>query len=156
MNYPFANRLYPHLLEVVERCRAWGTPVILSDGDVVFQPCKIERLGLYEVVERNVLIYIHKEQELDEVEHRYPADHYVLVDDKLPILTSVKQAWGLRVTAVFPREGHYATDPRILAAFPAADISVGCIGELLAYDVHGLVSAGGRQKGKVVKKRGRG
>jgi FMN phosphatase YigB (HAD superfamily) len=155
MNYPFANRLYPHSLEVVERCREWGTPVILSDGDVVFQPRKIERSGLYEAVERNVLIYIHKEQELDEVERRYPADHYVLVDDKLSILTAVKQAWGLRVTTVFPRQGHYASDLRILAAFPAADISLDRIGDLLAYDLHGLVSAGRGQNGTVVRKRGR-
>ena len=103
-----------------------------------------------------MLIYIHKEQELDEVERRYPADHYVLVDDKLSILTAVKQAWGLRVTTLFPRQGHYANDPRILARFPAADISVGCIGDLLAYDVHGLVSAGRGHNGTVMRKRGRG
>ena len=156
MNYPFAHRLYPDSLEVVARCRAWGIPVILSDGDVVFQPRKIERSGLYEAVERNVLIYIHKERELEEVERCYPADHYVLVDDKLSILTVVKQAWGLRVTTVFPRQGHYARDPRILAAFPAADISMDRIGDLLAYDVHGLVSAGRGQNGTVMRKRGRG
>ncbi len=93
VNYPFANRLYPNSLDVVERCRKWGTPVILSDGDVVFQPRKIERSGLFEAVIGNMLIYIHKEHELDEIERRYPADHYVLVDDKLRILTTVKQAW---------------------------------------------------------------
>lgn len=156
LNYPFAHRLYPHSLEVVARCRAWGMPVILSDGDVVFQPRKIECSGLYEAVERNVLIYVHKEQELDEVERCYPADHYVLVDDKLSILTSVKQAWGPRVTTVFPRQGHYARDPRILATCPAADISVDRIGDLLAYDVHGLVAAGRGQQGTVMRKRGRG
>lgn len=156
LNYPFAHRLYSHSLEVVARCRAWGIPVILSDGDVVFQPRKIERSGLYEAVERNVLIYIHKERELEEVERCYPADHYVLVDDKLSILTVVKQAWGLRVTTVFPRQGHYARDPRLLAAFPAADISVDRIGDLLAYDVHGLVSAGHGQHGTVMRKRGSG
>ena len=155
VNYPFANRLYPNSLDVVELCTEWGTPVILSDGDVVFQPRKIERSGLYEAVERNVLIYVHKEQELDEVERRYPADHYVLVDDKLRILTAVKQAWGSRVTTVFPRQGHYADDPDILAAFPAADISLGRIGDLLEYDAHELVSAGRGHKGKVAKKRGR-
>ena len=155
LNYPFANRLYPNSLEVVERCSEWGIPVILSDGDVVFQPRKIERSGLYEAVKKKVLIYVHKEQELDEVERRYPADHYVLVDDKLSILTAVKQAWGLRVTTVFPRQGHYATEPRILAAFPSADISLDRIGDLLAYDVQGLVSAARRQEDKVVRKRGR-
>ncbi|MCI0428361.1 MAG: HAD family hydrolase [Nitrospiraceae bacterium] len=156
VNYPFANRLYPNSLDVVERCTEWGTPVILSDGDVVFQPRKIERSGLFEAVNGNVLIYIHKEHELDEVERRYPADHYVMVDDKLRILTAVKQAWGARVTTVFPRQGHYADDPRILAAFPAADISVGWIGDLLEYDVHELVAAGRGHNGKVARKRGRG
>lgn len=156
MNYPFANRLYPHSLKVVERCREWGTSVILSDGDVVFQPRKIERSGLYEAVGRNVMIYIHKEKELDEVERRYPADHYVLVDDKLHVLTTVKRVWGLRVTTVFPRQGHYARDPRILKSFPAADISLGRIGDLLAYDLPGLVSAGRGDRKTVVKKRGKG
>ena len=155
MNYPFANRLYPRSLQVVKRCRAWGTSVILSDGDVVFQPRKIERSGLYEAVGRNVLIYVHKEHELDEVERRYPADHYVLVDDKLHVLTAVKRVWGLRVTTVFPRQGHYARDPRILKSFPAADISLDCIGDLLAYDLRGLVSAGRGNPKRLVKKRGK-
>ena len=152
VNYPFANRLYPNSLDVVERCGAWGTAVILSDGDVVFQPRKIERSGLYEAVERNVLIYIHKEHELDAVERRYPADHYVLVDDKLRILTAVKQAWGPRVTTVFPRQGHYAVDPAILSAFPAADISLDRVGDLLAYDLHELVSAGQNHSDNHLKK----
>ena len=153
VNYPFANRLYPNSLDVVERCREWGTPVILSDGDVVFQPRKVERSGLFEAVETNVLIYIHKEHELDAVERRYPADHYVLVDDKLRILTVVKQAWGPRVTTVFPRQGHYAIDPAILAAYPAADISLGRVGDLLEYDLHELVSAGQNYKNKPVRKK---
>lgn len=156
MNYPFAHRLYPHSLEVVARCREWGTPVILSDGDVVFQPRKIERSELYEAVKKHVLIYVHKEHELDDVERRYPADHYVLVDDKLSILTSVKKAWGPRVTTVFVRQGHYAKNSRVLAAYPAADISLGRIGDLLAYEVHELVSAGEENKGKAATKKGRG
>lgn len=155
MHYPFAHRLYPQSLEVVARCRAWGTPVILSDGDVVFQPRKIERSGLYAAVEQHVLIYVHKEQELDEVARRYPADHYVWVDDKLRILTAVKQAWGPRVTTVFPRQGHYARDPGLLAAFPAADISVDRIGELLAYDLRELVSAGQQHTDKAGKRKAR-
>lgn len=152
VNYPFANRLYPNSLEVVERCGEWGTPVILSDGDVVFQPRKVERSGLFEAVEGHVLIYIHKEHELDAVKRRYPADHYVLVDDKLRILTAVKQAWGARVTTVFPRQGHYATDSKILSAFPTADISLDRVGDLLAYDLHELVSAGQNHSGNHVKK----
>ena len=112
MDYPFANRLYPGSLDVIEQLRAWGPTVILSDGDVVFQPRKVERSGLFEAVEGRVLIYIHKEQELDDVEKHYPARHYVLVDDKLRILTAVKKVWGTRLTTVFPRQGHYAHDPQ--------------------------------------------
>lgn len=103
VNYPFANRLFPNSLDVIDHVKQWGPAVILSDGDVVFQPRKVERSGLFDAVERNVLIYIHKEQELDDVERRYPAQRYVLVDDKLRILTTVKQIWGSRVTTVFPR-----------------------------------------------------
>src|SRR5213596_1609709 len=101
-NYPFANRLYPGSLDAIEHLQRWGPVVILTDGDVVFQPRKVERSGLFEAVDRNVLIYVHKEEELDDVAARYPAKHYVLVDDKLRILSAVKQAWGERVTTVFP------------------------------------------------------
>ncbi len=143
LNYPFAERLFPQAREVVRHVMPWGKAVILSDGDVVFQPRKIDRSGLFEVVEGNVLIYIHKEQELDEVERRYPADHYVLVDDKLRILTAVKAYWGARVTTVFPRQGHYAKDREVLRAFPAADVTVGCIGDLLALDRATIMAAAG-------------
>src|ERR1700758_5399829 len=115
VDYPFANRLYPGALDVLERFRNWGPTVILSDGDVVFQPRKVERSGIFEAVDGNVLIYIHKEEALDDVERRYPAQHYVLVDDKLRILTTVKKVWNSRVTTVFPRQGQYAHDPNILA-----------------------------------------
>jgi FMN phosphatase YigB (HAD superfamily) len=141
VNYPFANRLYPNSLDVLERFRAWGPTVIFSDGDAVFQPRKVERSGLQEAVDGHVLIYIHKEQELDDVVRRYPADHYVLVDDKLRILTAVKRAWGGRVTSVFPRQGHYAHDPKALATYPPADVSVERIGELLTYDLPALLAA---------------
>ena len=141
VNYPFANRLYPNSLDVLERFRAWGPTVIFSDGDAVFQPRKVERSGLQEAVDGHVLIYIHKEQELDDVVGRYPADHYVLVDDKLRILTAVKQAWGDRVTSVFPRQGHYAHDPKALATYPPADVSVERIGDLLTYELPALLAA---------------
>ena len=141
VNYPFANRLYPNSLDVLERFRAWGPTVIFSDGDAVFQPRKVERSGLQEAVDRHVLIYIHKEQELDDVARRYPADHYVLVDDKLRILMAVKQAWGDRVTSVFPRQGHYAHDPKTLATYPPADVSVERIGDLLTYELPALLAA---------------
>jgi FMN phosphatase YigB (HAD superfamily) len=141
VNYPFANRLFPNSLDVIEHLRAWGPTVILSDGDVVFQPRKVERSGLFEAVERNVLIYIHKEVELEDVERRYPAERYVLVDDKLRILAAVKKVWGKRVTTVFPRQGHYATDPRALEGQPPADVTVERIGELLDHDLAGLIAA---------------
>jgi hypothetical protein len=143
VNYPFANRLFPNALDAVEHVKQWGRAVILSDGDVVFQPRKIERSGLFEAVEDNVLIYIHKEQELDDVERRYPGDHYVLVDDKLKILTAVKNIWGARVTTVFPRQGHYAHDPHLLKSYPPADVTIDRIGDLLRYDLPQLVGAGG-------------
>ena len=125
---------------MLEQFRAWGPTVILSDGDVVFQPRKVERSGIFEAVEGRVLIYIHKEQELDDVERRYPADHYVLVDDKLRILTAVKKIWGDRVTTVFPRQGHYAHDPKAIAEYPPADMTVERIGDLLDHDLPALLA----------------
>ena len=141
IDYPFANRLYPESLDVIDYLKLNGPVVILSDGDVVFQPRKVERSGLFEAVEKNVLIYVHKELELDDVERRYPAEHYVLVDDKLRILTAIKAVWGPRVTTVFPRQGHYALNPQELAAYPPADVSLGRIGELLEYDLSTLHAA---------------
>jgi FMN phosphatase YigB (HAD superfamily) len=135
VNYPFANRLFPNALDVVDRLRAWGRVAILTDGDVVFQPRKIERSGLFEAVDGQVLIYVHKELELEDVERRLPADHYVIVDDKLRLLTAFKAAWGGRVTTVFPRQGHYAHDPAILRQYPPADITVARIGDLLDVDL---------------------
>jgi FMN phosphatase YigB (HAD superfamily) len=134
VNYPFATRLFPDSLDVIEHVKQWGKAVVLSDGDVVFQPRKIGRSGIHEAVDGNVLIYIHKEKELDDVEQRFPADHYVLIDDKLRILTSVKKIWGKKVTTVFPKQGHYAHDAQVVASLPPADISVECIGDLLNYD----------------------
>jgi FMN phosphatase YigB (HAD superfamily) len=139
IDYPFANRLYPESLDVLERLRSWGQTVILSDGDVVFQPRKVERSGISEAVEGNVLIYIHKEEAVADIERRYPADHYVLVDDKLRILTAVKKAWGSRVTTVFPRQGQFGRDPEIIAKYPAADITIERIGDLLQYELSALV-----------------
>ncbi len=141
VDYPFANRLYPGSLDVLERFRSWGPTVILSDGDVVFQPRKIERSGIFEAVEGHVLIYIHKEEALDDVERRYPAQHYVLVDDKLRILTAIKKAWNSRVTTVFPRQGQYARDRNMIAQYPPADLTVNRIGDLLDYDLAALLGA---------------
>jgi FMN phosphatase YigB (HAD superfamily) len=141
--YPFANRLYPESLDVVEHVRQWGPAVILSDGDVVFQPRKVVSSGLEEAVDRHVLIYVHKEFELEDVERRYPADHYVMVDDKLRLLAAIKAHWGKRVTTVFPRQGHYAKDPEVVKRHPPADISIDRIGELLAFDRNALLRGGG-------------
>lgn len=135
VDYPFANRLYPGSIDAIEHCKQWGPAVVLSDGDVVFQPRKVQRSGIYEAVEGNVLIYIHKEEMLAEVEERYPAEHYVLVDDKLRILDAVKKVWGPRLTTVFPRQGHYATDAAVCARYPAADITIERIGELVKYEL---------------------
>ncbi len=140
LDYPFADRLFASALDVIKHLDAWGTTVILSDGDVVFQPRKVERSGLFEAVQGRVLIYIHKEQELDDVESRFPAEHYVLVDDKLRILAAVKEAWGPRSTTVFPRQGHYAHNPDILAAYPRPDVTVERISDLLQLDVDVLLT----------------
>lgn len=142
VDYPFADRLFPGAFEVLKHVQQWGQAVILSDGDAVFQPRKVERSGLWQAVDGRVLIYIHKERELAYVERLYPADHYVLIDDKLRILTAVKKIWCERVTTVFPRQGHYAHDPAILAANPRADIELDSIGELLAYDLGALLNRG--------------
>jgi FMN phosphatase YigB (HAD superfamily) len=141
INYPFAERLFPDAIEVIKHVQQWGPAVILSDGDVVFQPLKVSRSGLTDAVAGRVLIYVHKEQELANVEQRYPAKHYVLVDDKLRILAAVKKFWGARVTTIFVRQGHYAADPKILASYPAADISIEHIGDLLQFGLVELLNA---------------
>ncbi|HEX5416879.1 MAG TPA: HAD family hydrolase [Chloroflexota bacterium] len=141
VDYPFANRLYPESLDAIAHVAGFGPTVILSDGDVVFQPRKVERSGLWEAVEGRVLIYIHKEEMLDDVVARFPACHYVMVDDKLRILTAMKRAWGERLTTVFPRQGHYAHDPKILASYPPADISIDRIGDLAAITRDALIAA---------------
>ncbi len=141
IDYPFADRLYSGALDVITRLRQWGLPVILSDGDVVFQPRKVQRSGLWDAVEGHVLIYIHKEQMLHDVQHRYPARQYVMVDDKLHILATMKKNLRDRLTTVFPRQGHYAHDPKIIAANPPADINIERIGELADYDLATLLKA---------------
>ena len=135
IDYPFSNRLFPSALKVLKRLGRLGSTVILSDGDVVFQPHKVERSGLADAVDGRVLIYIHKEEALDDVERRYPAERYVLIDDKLRILAAVKQVWGERVTTIFVRQGTYAHDPAVVGAFPAADMTIQRIGDLLDWDL---------------------
>jgi FMN phosphatase YigB (HAD superfamily) len=139
INYSFANRLYPNSLDAIDHVKQWGPAVILSDGDVVFQPRKVDRSGLYEAVDGKVLIYMHKETELADVEIRYPSEHYVMIDDKLRILTALKKSWGSKVTTLFVKQGHYAVDPETLAKYPAADISIEHIGDLLKYDLKSFI-----------------
>lgn len=139
VDYPFAERLYPGALAAVKHVQQWGVPVILSDGDAVFQPRKVERSGLWRAFEDRVLIYIHKEQELEDVERFYPARHYVMIDDKLRILAEIKKVWGERVTTVFPKQGHYALDAKALAEYPPTDIRLDKIGDLLDCDFPALL-----------------
>jgi FMN phosphatase YigB (HAD superfamily) len=141
LDYPFADLLYPRALEVVRRLSARGPTVLLTDGDVVFQPRKIERSGLWRAVDGHILIYVHKEQELEDVARRYPAAHYVLVDDKLRILTAVKRRWGPRVTTIWPRQGHYAHEPGVLSAYPPPDVTLEHIGDLLDVQTDVLLAA---------------
>lgn len=141
IDYPFADRLFPDALAAVAYAQRLGQAVILSDGDVVFQPRKVDRSGLYEAFAGQVLIYIHKEQELDDVEAKYPAARYVMLDDKVRILAAVKQHWATRVTTVFPRQGHYALDAALVAQYPKPDITLERIGELQMYSLEQILAA---------------
>ena len=132
-DYPFHERLYPDAIDAVRHVSAWGPVVILSDGDAAFQPRKVERSGLWHIFSDNVLIYVHKEQALEDVERLYPARRYVMIDDKVRILDAMKHQWGDRLTTVFPRQGHYAVDQAELAAHPPADIAIDAIGDLLKF-----------------------
>jgi len=146
LEYPFANRLFPNSLDAVDHVKQFGQPVILSDGDVVFQPHKIWHSGLFNAFDGNVLIYVHKEHELDDVQARYPADHYVLIDDKLRILNAVKSLLRDRVTTVFPKQGHYANDPKQLAGYPPGEINLKRIGELVEYDLEDFLGVSSAAK----------
>jgi len=141
VNYPFANRLFPESLDAVAYASQLGEMVILSDGDVVFQPLKVDRSGLYEAFQGRVLIYIHKEHELDDVQAKYPAMHYVMVDDKVRILAAIKEYWGKRVTTIFPRQGHYALDAADVSRYPTPDITIERIGELQRYSLDQILNA---------------
>jgi FMN phosphatase YigB (HAD superfamily) len=149
LDYPFAERLYPGALACVAHLGRLGVPVILSDGDVVLQPRKIERSGLWDAVAGRVLIYIHKEKVLDDVERRYPARHYVMIDDKVRVLTAMKQIRGDRLTTVLPQQGHYALDPKNIAGYPAPDVTIERIGDLVNIDLPTLRGAAqGAQRDK--------
>ena len=144
LEYPFATGLYPGALDVLRQLRKWGLTVILSDGDAVFQPRKIQRSGLWAAVEGRVLIYVHKEQMLDDVAALYPARHYVMVDDKLRILSAMKAKWDGRLTTIFARQGHYALDRDTIIACPPADLTVERIDHLLGVD-RGRLAGGAKR-----------
>jgi FMN phosphatase YigB (HAD superfamily) len=135
LEYPFADRLFPQALEAIAHLRTLGLPVVLSDGDIVFQPWKIHRSGIWAAVEGRVLIYLHKEKMLDHMQQRYPAKHYVMVDDKANLLAAMKSALGARLTTVFVRQGHYALAAESKSAEPAPDLVIERIGDLLNHDL---------------------
>jgi FMN phosphatase YigB (HAD superfamily) len=141
VDYPFANRLYANSLDAIAHVQRWAPAAVLSDGDVVFQPRKVDRSGLFEAVNGRVMIYVHKEHELADVARRHPAGHYVMLDDKLRILAAMKKIWRKRVTTVFVRQGHYALDPAIVASTPPADMTIERIGDLVNYDLRTLLEA---------------
>jgi len=145
VEYPFANRLFPNSLDAIAHVRRWGPVALLSDGDVVFQPRKADRSGLTEAVDGCVMIYTHKEKELADVGRRHPAGHYVMVDDKIRILSAMKKIWGHKLTTIFVRQGHYALDSKQLAAYPPADIAIDRIGDLRQFDLPSLLEPGGKQ-----------
>ena len=139
IDYPFAERLYPRALEVIAHLDRFGPTVILSDGDVVFQPRKVQRSGLWDAVGGRVLIYVHKEQMLEAVQRQHPARHYVMVDDKVRLLAAVKAVLGNRLTTVFPRQGHYALDPVNASLYTTPDVTVEHIGDLVDADAATLL-----------------
>jgi len=141
IDYPFANRLFANSLDAIRHVQRWGRAALLSDGDVVFQPRKVRRSGLFEAVGGHVLIYVHKEHELGDVARRYPAEHYVMLDDKLRILAAMKKIWRKRLTTVFVRQGHYAFDHNVVASSPPADMTIERIGDLLNYNLRDLLAA---------------
>ena len=135
LEYPFADRVYRDALDVIRHLDQFGQTVILSDGDVVFQPRKVQRSGIWDAVNGRVLIYIHKEEMLDSVQRLYPAKHYVMIDDKVRLLDAMKTIMRARLTTVFPRQGHYALDAAAVAQYQAPDVTVERIGDVLGLDV---------------------
>jgi len=141
IDYPFPSRLYPGALRAVSQCGRVGPTAVLSDGDVVFQPRKVQRSGIWDTVEGRVMIYLHKEEMLASIERRYPARHYVMVDDKLRILAAMKKQWGSRLTTVFVRQGHYALDLASISTYPPADVTIERIADLATHNLANLSGA---------------
>lgn len=141
LDYPFAARVYPGVAGAIAHLRAVGLPVVLSDGDIVFQPRKIQRSGLWDAVDGRVLIYLHKERMLTAMRERFPASHYVMVDDKPAVLAAMKRALGPELTTVFVRQGHYAAESGRETIDPEPDLTIACIGDLRDLDLAHLVAA---------------
>lgn len=139
VDYPFAERVYPGALEVIAKLSQFGPTVILSDGDVVFQPRKVSRSGIWKAVDGRVLIFVHKEEMLEAVEREFPAKRYVMIDDKERILDAMKGSWGDKLVTVFPRQGHYAHDPANVGKYRKPDVTVEAIGDLLGIDIGAMV-----------------
>jgi FMN phosphatase YigB (HAD superfamily) len=135
LEYPFAARLFPRALEAVAHLSSLGRPVVLSDGDIVFQPRKVRRSGIWDAVAGRVMIYLHKERVLDHMQQRYPADHYVMVDDKRILLAAMKSALKDKLTTVFVRQGHYALAPESNSLEPAPDMTIERIGDLIHHNL---------------------
>jgi len=148
LSYPFADRAYPGAFDAVAHLSQFGECVVLSDGDVVLQPRKIEASGIAHAVQDRVLIYVHKERMLDDVARRFPAQHYVMVEDKLRVLDGMKRRWRERLTTVFVRQGHYANDPAARKEYPPAQIELGGIRELCNLDAGAFVSPSGHSSSK--------
>jgi FMN phosphatase YigB (HAD superfamily) len=135
LEYPFASRLFPRALEAIAHLRTLGSPIVLSDGDIVFQPRKIQRSGIWDAVEGRVMIYLHKEKVLDHMQRRFPAKHYVMVDDKANLLAAMKSVLGAQLTTVFVRQGHYALAAESNSVVPAPDLAIERIADLLNHNL---------------------
>ena len=131
LEYPFAERLYPQALAAVEHLSTLGQTVVLSDGDAIFQPRKIQHAGIWDAFAARVLIYMHKERKLDVMQRAYPADHYVMIDDKPNLLAAMKRIMHNQLTTVFVRQGHYARDADMATIEPAPDLTINSIKDLL-------------------------
>ncbi len=140
LEYPFADHLYPHALEAIAHLKTVGMPTILSDGDMVLQPRKVQRSGLWQATAGQVSIYLHKQHRLEAVQQRWPADHYVMVEDKPQLLAQMKQEMGKALTTVFVRQGHYAIEQQLSQDEPAADITIERIGELRSLNMQDFLA----------------
>ena len=140
LDYPFSERLYPRALQAIAQLRKLGLPVVLSDGDIVFQPRKIQRSGIWDAVDGRVMVCTHKESSLPSMQARFPAAHYAMVDDKPQLLAAMKRVMGENLTTVFVRQGHYAAESATVAIDPPPDRVIERIGDLCDLDLAWFLS----------------